>query len=63
MGINNSFGNYSPPEEQDDGIQEFFIGLFFDGTLNNEKNVYARKSIRRKRKVWLMIKTLRMNFL
>ena len=40
MGINNSFGNYSPPEEQDDGIQEFFIGLFFDGTLNNEKNVF-----------------------
>lgn len=50
MGINNSFGNYSPPEEQDDGIQEFFIGLFFDGTLNNEKNVYARKEHEKKKK-------------
>ncbi|MET3036297.1 DUF2235 domain-containing protein [Chryseobacterium sp. NRRL B-14859] len=43
------FGNYTPPEEEDDGIQEVVIGVFFDGTLNNERNTYLRKEYQKKK--------------
>lgn len=49
MGINSSFGNYDPPAEEDDGVQDFYIGVFFDGTLNNERNTYLRKENEKKK--------------
>lgn len=43
------FGNYTPSDEEDDGIQEVIIGVFFDGTLNNERNTYLRKEYQKKK--------------
>lgn len=53
------FGNYTPAEEEDNGIQEVVIGVF-DGTLNNERNSYLRKEYQKKKRSSLMIKKLRM---
>lgn len=47
---NITFGNYTAPEEEDDGIQDVIIGVFFDGTLNNETNSYLRKENDKKKK-------------
>lgn len=40
---NVTFGDYSPPAEEDDATMEIRLGFFFDGTLNNERNSYIRK--------------------
>lgn len=52
MAINNSFGDYSPPEvtKENGSIINLTVGLFFDGTLNNRRNSYIRKEKEKKGK-------------
>ena len=47
---NITFGNYSPEEEKDTGEIEIRLGVFFDGTLNNERNTYIRLEKEKKKK-------------
>lgn len=41
---NITFGNYSPPGEENDDDVNIVFGLFFDGTLNNKVNTKEREN-------------------
>lgn len=41
---NVTFGDYSPPEENDTDDVNIVFGIFFDGTLNNKTNTKERES-------------------
>lgn len=47
---NIKFNNYTPKAPEDKGIKKIVLGIFFDGTLNNEGKSYIRKEYEKKKK-------------